>query len=486
MDLLASLLPLLPLVAGAAALGFGWSRLTAMAAVLGSAGVLAGGIVLSVATVGGDVVGTGGGLIRVDPLSAFMLVVIGIAAVISTGYAVSYVGAELTHGHITPSTGRSYGVLVQVFIASMMIAVSTDNLGILWVAVEATTIATAFLVGQRQTRAAVEASWKYVVIASVGVSIAFLGTVLLYFTSRHIGGGEASLRWSELMGMVGGLDPEVTRLAAGLLVIGYGTKAGLAPLHTWLPDAHSQAPAPVSALMSGVLLSVSFYGLLRYKSVIDAVVGPHYMRTILVTLGLLSIGVAGSLLIVQRDYKRMLAYSSIEHMGLIAVGAAVGTPLAVGGALFHILGHAVGKSVAFCASGDILLDVGTTNVADVRAMLRRRPELGIVFGLALAALLGLPPFSMFASELAILKGAAAAGMGWVTAIVVGLMLVVFGALLRLGRNMLLGGSGTRAASSMGRSARVTLVGALTLSVILGVALGPLADLLEAAVKVVTP
>ncbi|HLA66401.1 MAG TPA: proton-conducting transporter membrane subunit [Acidimicrobiia bacterium] len=487
MTVLASYLPLVPLLAGIATGLFGWRRSTALAAVVGSAGVTTGGVILGTIVVDRGAVIAAGGLVRVDALSAYLILIIGVASLISSAYAVGYIDTELRLGHTTPQGARLYGLLVQIFIACMLIAVSTDNIGVMWVAVEATTIATAFLVGHRRTRAAVEASWKYVVIASVGVSIAFLGIVLLYFASRHASVGAATLRWSQLLAMAGKLDPAVTRLAAGAVIIGFGTKAGLAPFHTWLPDAHSQAPAPVSALMSGVLLSVSFYVLARHKVVIDAVLGPAYMRNMLIAVGLLSLGVAASLLIAQRDYKRLLAYSSIEHMGLVAFGTAIGSPLAVAGALYHMLGHAIAKSVAFCASGEILFDSGTTRIADVRGLLKRRPALGTVFGLALLALLGIPPFSLFASEVAILRAAGAAHLELVMVLAAALLLVAFVSILQHGRQMLLGEpTGGHTDRRTPAIALTTLAIALGASAVLGVTLGPLDRLLTAASRVVAP
>ena len=487
MTLLAACLPLLPLLAAIATALFGWRRSTALAGVLSSAVVAAGGVIMGTSVVNRGTALSAGTLVRVDALGAFVVVIVGVASLISTIYAVTYIRTELQLGHTTPQGARRYGSLVQIFIACMLIAASTDNIGVMWVAVEATTIATAFLVGHRRTRAAVEASWKYVVIASVGVSIAFLGIVLLYFASRHAGAGAATLRWSELLMMADRLDPAVTRLAAGMVIIGFGTKAGLAPFHTWLPDAHSQAPAPVSALMSGVLLSVSFYVLLRHKVVIDAVLGPDYMRRMLAVVGILSLGVAASLLIAQRDFKRLLAYSSIEHMGLITFGAAIGSPLAVAGALYHMLGHAIAKSVAFCASGEILFDAGTTRISEVRGLLRRRPALGIVFGLSLLALLGIPPFSLFTSGIAILRAAGAAHLDWAMALAAALLLIIFVSILQHGRQMLLDEPAEdRADRRMPATALVTLSIALVVSAALGVTLGPIGRLLTAAANVVAP
>jgi hydrogenase-4 component F len=470
----------------------GWRTLTAWAGPLAAAIVTGVGIALAVGILDDGPVTALDELLRADALSAYMVIVIGLIALIATSYGVGYVRAELDHGDTTARRARIYGVLVQAFVAAMLTAVLADNLGVLWVAVEATTIATAFLVGHRRTRASLEASWKYVVIGSVGVALAFLGTVLVYFASRHAGGGaDASLNWSDLVTLAPNLDPGVVRLAVGLLVVGYGTKIGLAPMHTWLPDAHSQAPAPVSALMSGVLLSVAFYALLRYKVIADAALGAGYMRGLLVAGALLSLAVAASLLLAQRDYKRMLAYSSIEHMGLVALGVAIGTPLAVGAALLHILGHGIGKAVLFCSSGEILHATGTTDIAGVRGLLIRQPFLGGTFGVGVLALLGLPPFSLFASELAIARAGVDDGLGWAVGVAFVLVFVTFAAIVGHAQRMLLGepdgnvpDAGAPAHRTSTTSAVPLVVGLAALA-LLGVSIWPIERLLEAAAMVVT-
>ena len=425
-------------------------------------------------------------MLRADALSAFMVVVIGAIAVLASSQSVRYLSAETGRGGRAARHAALYTALVQVFVTCMLVAVLAANLGVMWVAVEATTIATTFLVGHRRTDGALEASWKYVVLCSVGIALAFLGTVLFYFAALHASGHPAgSLDWTSLMAASRRLDPGVVRLAMGLIVLGYGTKTGLAPMHSWLPDAHSQAPAPVSALMSGVLLTVAFYALLRFKAIADGVLGPGYPRALLVVAGLASLAVAASLLITQRDYKRMLAYHSIEHMGLIALGAAAGSSLAIAAVLLHILGHGLAKGVLFLASGEILLAEGTSEIAGVPALLSRRPVLGGIFGFGLVALLGLPPFSLFASELNMLRAEVAAGLGWAAAIALACMAVIFAAVMAHGRHLLLGKAahpGRPAATP--RIVAVPLAAGLLACAFLGVSAWPLQPLLHAAAQVV--
>jgi hydrogenase-4 component F len=399
---------------------------------------------------------------------------------------VRYLDAEIVSGRSTARHATLYAVLVQGFITTMLLAVLAGNVGVMWVAVEATTIITTFLVGHRKTRGALEASWKYVIICSVGIALAFLGTVLVYLAAQHVGhGAHVSLQWTSLMSVSHHLDPGVMRLALGLLVLGYGTKVGLAPMHSWLPDAHSQAPAPVSALMSGVLLTVAFYALLRFKAICDGALGTAFPRALFVTVGLLSLIIAASLLLSQHDYKRMLAYHSVEHMGLIALGAAAGTPLAIAAVLLHILGHGLAKGVLFLASGEILLVEGTSEIDQVRALLARRPALGGIFAFGLVALLGLPPFSLFVSELNMLRAEVSVGLGWAAAISLICMAVIFGAVMSHGRHMLFGARADgEPAHKTPSIVTVPLISGLVGCAALGVLAWPLDSLLRAAAMVV--
>ena len=274
------------------------------------------------------------------------------------------------------------------------------------------------------------------------------------------------------------------RLAFALIVLGFGTKVGLAPMHSWLPDAHSQAPAPVSALMSGVLLTVAFYAILRFKVIVDGALGPEFARTLLVIVSLLSLVVAASLLLSQRDYKRMLAYHSVEHMGLIALGAAAGSTLAIAAVLLHILGHGIAKGVLFLASGEILLVEGTSEINDVPALLSRRPVLGGIFAFGLVALLGFPPFSLFVSELNMLRAEFQTGLGWAAVLSLVCMAVIFGAVMSHGRHMLFGPKGVDAPAMTPALVAVPLIGGLIGCAFIGVSAWPLGALLHAAAHVV--
>ncbi|MHB1875135.1 MAG: proton-conducting transporter transmembrane domain-containing protein [Streptosporangiaceae bacterium] len=473
-----------PAAAGAAAALLPWRRWVGWLSAAANGTVLALGIALAREAVTGQAPTAAGGALRADALSAFMVVVIGAIAVLASWQSVRYLAAAISKGEDSGRHAARYAVLVQAFVTCMLLAVLAANVGVMWVAVEATTIATTFLVGHRRTDQALEASWKYAVICSVGIAMAFLGTVLLYFAALHATGHPAgSLDWVSLKAAASRLDPAVVKLAMGLLALGYGTKVGLAPMHSWLPDAHSQAPAPVSALMSGVLLTVAFYALLRFKAIADLALGPGYARLLLVIVGLASLAMAASLLLSQRDYKRMLAYSSLEHMGLIALGAAAGTPLAIAAVLLHILGHGLAKGVLFLASGEILLTEGSSEIAKVPALLARRPVLGGIFGFGLIALLGLPPFSLFISELNMIRAEISVGLWWAAALALVCMAVIFAAVMVHGRHMLLGDSPVKPRPTP-KTVAIPLVTGLLACAVLGVSAWPVQPLLHAAAQVV--
>ncbi len=486
------LAPLLaPLLAATVAAAAGWRRGTGLVGVAAAATILLAGVGLAARVMGsgpGAVVTAG--MLRADPLAAVMLIVIGAVALLATWAGLDYLDGELAGGQTTPAGARRYAVLVSLFLATMVLAVLADNLGVVWVSVEATTVSTAFLVGHRRTRAAIEASWKYVVVCSVGIGLAFLGTVLAYFASTRAGSPSGALDLSILLARAPHLDPGVMRLAGGLLLLGFGTKVGLVPFHSWLADAHSQAPAPVSALMSGVLLSVAFSVLLRVKQVLDLSLGAGFFRVGLLVMGLLTLAVAAFLLVGQRDYKRMLAYSSLEHMGLLALAAAAGTRLAVAALLLHVLAHGLGKAVLFVTAGQLQHVTGSTAIRDVTGLLSANPVLGLSLAGGLVALLGLPPFALFASEVGIVRGAAAAHLIWPTALALVLVLVAFGALARHALAMLLGepapdpgasGAGpVGLAVASGWAARLPMVLGLAACLALGISAGPLTGLLHLA------
>lgn len=382
----------------------------------------------------GAVLTAAGHFFRVDALSAFMVAIITFLGAIASFYAVGYMRAAFDGEHL--SQVRLFFALFHLFVFTMLLAVTTDNLGVMWVAVEGTTLATVFLVNLHQTRRSLEAAYKYLILSSVGIALAFIGTALMYYAGAATA-GEIAVNWSALRAAAASLNPEVVRLAFVFIVIGYGTKAGLAPMHTWLPDAHSEAPAPISALMSGVLLNVGLYAMMRFKAVVDVTAGAEFSAGLLLGIGLLSLLVAAAFLVAQRNYKRMLAYSSVEHIGIICLGLGFGGYWGVFGALLHVVNHALSKSLLFMLSGNILLKYHSTEIRDVRGLLRSAPWTGGLFLAGTLALIGLPPFAPFISEFIIFR-AGLESHPWAAAAGIVLLVIVFGGMLASVNQMLYG------------------------------------------------
>lgn len=343
--------------------------------------------------------------LMMDALSAiFVLLITGIG-LLSAVYASAYLFKE-GESAISPTRLRRYACFFHLFLFTMLLTVFSNNLGIMWIAIEGTTLASAFLVNVDDKKTSIEAAWKYLILCSVGIALALFGIILVYYSAiAQMGTGESHslLNWTFLLAKAKYLDPRIVQLAFIFILVGYGTKAGLAPFHAWLPDAHSQAPAPVSALLSGVLLSCATFGILRFHILTKAATGSAFSDTLLIVFGVISVAVAVPFILEQSDYKRLLAYSSVEHMGLAAVGLGFGGWLGIYGALLHIVNHAFTKSLLFFSSGHLLYLFQTKEINKVRGIFRRRPFLGVVFFLGVLAIAGMPPFSIFASEFLILS-----------------------------------------------------------------------------------
>jgi len=373
-------------------------------------------------------------VLRADSLSALLMV-----CVSGIGALTLFLSPGLwREDRYTPAQLRRYQIFINLFIASMLLAVSANNVGLMWIAIEATTIFSAFIIPLKVSKTSVEASWKYILICSVGIAMAFTGTVLAYFDFVSLSGRvDNALNWTVLLQTAPGLHPEVMRLAFVFLLVGYGTKAGLAPMHTWLPDAHSEAPAPLSATMSGVLLAVALYAILRWKVVVDAALGTGYTNNLLLGLGLLSLIIASFSMVLSKNYKRLLAYSSIEHTGLTCLGLALG-PLGTFAALLHLVNHSLAKSMLFLLSGRILHRYNTTEISKVSGLLKAMPLTAGLFAAGILAIIGLPPFGIFVSEFALIRAGFDAGSPWLMGIVLALLAVAFVALLNILNRMLFG------------------------------------------------
>jgi hydrogenase-4 component F len=362
--------------------------------------------------------------LRADALSTLLALCVSVVGALAAWLGPGMGGDDGYDGY-DGAQARRFRIFANLFTLMMLFAVVSNNVGFMWIAIEATTITSAMLIPLHVTKASVEASWKYILIGSVGIALAFGGTVLGYFDFVNLAGHrEAALNWTVLMASAPRLHPQVIQLAFVFILIGYGTKAGLAPMHTWLPDAHSEAPAPLSAMMSGVLLAVALYAVVRWKFVVNAAVGTGFTDDLFTALGLLSLAIGAFSLVVQRNYKRMLAYSSIEHTGLICVGLALG-PLGMFAAMLHLLNHALAKSTIFFLAGRVLHRYRTTEISGVSGLLTAMPWTGGLFAAGVLAVVGLPPFGLFISEFALFRAGFAAGRPWLMGLVLALLMVAF-------------------------------------------------------------
>jgi len=371
--------------------------------------------------------------IRIDALSVVFLLATGFLYAAVAVYSIGYISSARDS-----SSGRRYTrrfcLGINLFAGSMLAAPMMSNLALLWVAIEVTTVISALLVALEGTDGSAEAAWKYILIASAGLSIALLGTIFMYYAGAQVLGQHYNLAFAPLLGAAPRLGHTALRLAFVLAVLGFGTKVGLFPVHTWLPDAHSEAPTPVSALLSGSLLAVSFYAILRYYQVAAGALGPRFPRDVLLVFGVASLLLAALYLLDQRDYKRLLAYSSVEHMGILAIGVSFGAPVALAGVLLHVLAHAAAKGNAFMGAGVLVRKFGSKQISSVRGGLDLLPWSGPLFLAAILALGAMPPFGIFRSEFEIVLGGLAASRNVGTVIlVVGVTVAFFGLSLAANR-----------------------------------------------------
>jgi hydrogenase-4 component F len=443
-----------PLVAGLSSLGARTRRSMEWLQCAHAAVLLAAMCVVVMDVAGGAVI-TGGMLFRADALSAFMDLMLAFVGATGLLYALGYMGEELTRGHVLYRRYKRFFCLFNLYLFAMLLAANVDNIALMWIAIEGSTLSAALLIGFEKTNAALEAGWKYIILSFVGIALALFGTVLAYYASEHVlGVGMEALRWEELYRVASELNPTALKLAFVFVLIGYGTKAGVAPMHTWLPDAHGEAPTPVSAMLSGLMLNLALYAVLRFKSVVDRAVGVDFTGPILLVLGLLSVTIAAIFLLVQRDYKRLFAYSSIEHVGIALVGFGVGGAIGIFAGLFHMLNHALAKSTAFYAAGMIMLRHGHKTIERVTGLVQQMPLVGGSMVVAAFALAGMPPFGLFISEVLIATGAYAQ-RPWVAYAFLSLLTVAFGALLYHVSRMAMGTPMEKAVSITPQTRRFT-------------------------------
>ena len=347
-------------------------------------------------------------VLRVDALSAVFMLATGFLYAAVAVYSIGYLSSEGTDESSIRRTRRLWAGL-NLFAWAMLAAPMTSNLALLWVAIEVTTVVSALLVAIENTDGAAEAAWKYVLLASAGLGLALLATIFAYYAGAHVLGQSYDLGFPQLLAVAARLPHGAVQLSFVLAVLGFGTKMGLVPVHTWLPDAHSEAPTPVSALLSGSLLAVSFYAILRFYQVAEAALGPTFPRNVLLVFGVASLVLSMLYLFGQRDVKRLLAYSSVEHMGILAVGVSFGAPAALAGVLLHVLAHAAAKGNAFMGAGVLVRKLGTKQISAIRGGLDLLPWSGPLFLLAVFALGAMPPFGLFRSEFEIVAGGLRSG-----------------------------------------------------------------------------
>ncbi|HHT9106682.1 MAG TPA: hydrogenase 4 subunit F [Candidatus Wujingus californicus] len=351
-----------------------------------------------------------GGFFYLDSLSILSTQIVTLVGFAAALYSAGYMEAELHEGEFSEKRLRWYYFLFHMFIFTMLSVCVANNLGIMWVAIEATTLATTFLVGFYNKKPHHEAAWKYIIICTVGITLALFGVILTYHSAKGtLGEVSYALRWSDLLTSADKFEPHLIRLAFLFILIGYGTKAGLAPMHTWLPDAHSQAPSPISALFSGVLLNCSMYGIIRYHILASKCVGSEYSGTLLMVFGLISILVSVPFIITQKDFKRLLAFSSIEHIGIIALGFGFGGMYGVYGAELHAFSHAVVKSLLFFCAGNFFLKYKTREMDKIQGAIKVIPVTAVMSLIGIFAITGTPPFNIFLSEFLILADGFSSG-----------------------------------------------------------------------------
>ena len=430
----------------------------------------------------GDVLTSGPAeFLRADALSTLLALCVSVVGALAAWLGPGMGGDDGYDG----AQARRFRIFGNLFTFTMLFAVTSNNVGFMWIAIEATTITSAMLIPLHVTKASVEASWKYVLIGSVGIALAFGGTVLGYFDFVNLAGHrEGALNWTVLMASASRLHPQVIQLAFVFILIGYGTKAGLAPMHTWLPDAHSEAPAPLSAMMSGVLLAVALYAVIRWEAVVNAAVGTRFTDGLFITLGVLSLVIAAFSLVVQQNYKRMLAYSSIEHTGLMCVGLALG-PLGTFAAMLHLLNHTLAKSMMFFLAGRVLHRYRTTEIGRVSGLLKVMPWTGGLFAAGVLAVVGLPPFGLFISEFALFRAGFAAGRPWLMGLVLALLAVAFVSMIGHLNRMLYGAPSPGVTVGEGNGWPLVPLGLCVVAlVVLGLTLpAPLQVLLERIVEI---
>ncbi len=415
--MLLTLILLVPLLAGLLCLVVPSRRLMEGLNVLAFAAALALGVRLLHQVVARNLVSEWGEFLYADALSAWMVLLISAVSLGTSLYAGRYFRRDLAAGAATAGRVRQFFVLTPWFATGMFLVVLANNLGVMWFALETTALASVLLVALYNRKTSLEAAWKYIILGSLGLALALFGTVFTYAAAVSQPGSEhlPSFNWSHLMTLGPRLDHGLMKLAFVFALVGYGTKAGLAPMHTWLPDAHSEAPSPTSAMLSGVSLKIALYALLRFHILATQCLDSGFSRALLLCFGLFSMFLAAPFILVQTNLKRLLAYSSLEHVGLICAGIGMNTPLTIFGALLHMGYHALTKPVLFFAAGNVHQTLHSLELRVIGpGVVKVLPVTVLLMGLAAVAAMGLPPFGLFYSEFTVISGGFAASKTFIS------------------------------------------------------------------------
>lgn len=448
-------------------------------------------LVLTLTAVGCVIVGPPlaamGQWLYIDPLGAVFVMLIGVVGCLTGVYSLGYIRHDVATGQLDAGRVRIYYGFFSLFLFTMLLAVTANNIIMMWAAVEATTLGSAFLVGIYGKKSSLEAAWKYVVICTVGVAFGLYGTVLAYSNAAEVlADPHQAVLWTALAVHAAELDPMLMKLSFVFVLIGFGTKAGIFPMHAWLPDAHSEAPSPVSGLLSGVLLKCALLIIIRFYVITVGAVGTAFPQMLLLGLGILSVGVSALLFYVQQDLKRKLAYSSIENVGLIVLALGVGGPLGIGAALLHSVNHSFTKALLFCVSGNVLMKYGTRDLRAVKGILRVAPVTGLLLLVCSLALAGFPPFSIFVSEFLVFTAGLNEGYPWLMLACALFLSVTIAGLVRMVADSVLGKSPeTMPKGDVGWSVLAPMVVLFALVLTLGFAVPkPLSTLIQTATAVV--
>lgn len=368
-------------------------------------------------------------LFHVDAFNVFLVALTALVGFTTSLFSRPYMRNEVVAGRVGPKALRLYHAMYQLFVGTMLLALTTNNIGILWVAMETATLTTVLLVSLYRTPASVRAAWKYFILCGVGIAQALFGTILLYLAAeRVLGGGGTALLWTHLEGVKDQLEPSVVTIAFVFLLVGYGTKAGLVPLHNWLPDAHAEGPTPITAVLSGLLLNVALYAIARSKVLTDGALGTPLAGNLMMGFGLLTVVVAAFMTLRQTDVKRLFGYSSVKHMGLITFAFGMGGPAATFAGLLHMTVHSLTKSAIFFAVGHATQKAGTQVIDEIRGLVHTSPAVGWGLMLGGIAILGMPPFGVFAAEFLLLTTAMSA-QPWAALVLLVALAVSFGGIL---------------------------------------------------------